>query len=87
MFRKSPRRRGYHLKVYHSYAVNAAKSRRAYFDDKQRLLHDILNPDHINNVLWDKKVINRKKYFAGKWRVFDLKSVLRSKKRKKRIRA
>lgn len=67
-FRKSCRKKGYHVLVYTNIKVVVAKMRRKYWDDKKRLLHDILNrPDYIHDVLWTQKRIKGKLYKAGRW--------------------
>lgn len=68
MYRRSPRRKGYHVFVRTKHEVVVAKKRRKFRDDPRRLVHDLLNrPSHIHDVLWSQKRVKGKVYKAGKW--------------------
>jgi len=67
-YRRSARKKGYHVEVQTIQPVLVLRKRKKFRDDPKRLIHDIMNrPDHIHDVLWTRKTINGKVYNAGKW--------------------
>ena len=68
LFRQSPSKSGWHIRVILHANTNVPLMRFKLQDDPRRLLHDIFNrADYVHDVLWDRKTIQGKTFNASEW--------------------
>ena len=61
---RSPRKNGYHVRVFFHFSVRVASYRFNHSDDPRRLLHDLFNRPGIHDILWKRKTVAGVPYIA-----------------------